>query len=120
MNRDKKKSMSLKTTLIILAIVIFTIIIVSSSMFVVNQGEYAVVKQFGKVVEIYDQPGLKFKIPFKSYWHNQTFTDQILRISHQGTLFVKLPFKHLIRFNQIIRSIINDINLMSQTLQILL
>ena len=37
--------------------------IFSSVTYVVNQGEYAVVKQFGKVVQIESEPGLKFKVP---------------------------------------------------------
>lgn len=50
---------------IIIAIVAFIAMIIAlSSMFTVNQGEYAVVKQFGKVVDIYDEAGLRFKIPF--------------------------------------------------------
>lgn len=37
---------------------------ISQSLFVLNQGEYAVVKQFGEVVAIHEEPGLKFKVPF--------------------------------------------------------
>ena len=69
------------------------LLVLAESVFILNQTEQAIVLQFGEPVREIKEPGLKFKIPFKSYWHNQTFTDQILRISHQGTLFVKLPFK---------------------------
>ena len=57
----------MKTMKFIIKLVIAVIVllcIVSSVTFVVNQGEYAIVKQFGKVVNIYDEPGLKFKMPF--------------------------------------------------------
>ena len=37
---------------------------ISESMFVLNKGEYAIVRQFGEVVAIHEDPGMKFKIPF--------------------------------------------------------
>ncbi len=52
----------LKVVSIIVAVA--AVILVSTSMFTVYKGEYAIVKQFGKVVNIYDEAGLKFKIPF--------------------------------------------------------
>ena len=54
----------LKVLLIVLAIVLIGILLMSTSMFTVNRDEFAVVKQFGKVVEIHQDAGLKFKIPF--------------------------------------------------------
>lgn len=48
---------------IFMAIVLITLMIFSAATFVVHEGEYAVVKQFGKVVDIYDEAGLKFKVP---------------------------------------------------------
>jgi membrane protease subunit HflC len=53
-----------KWIIIVAVVALAAIIVASSSMFVVNQGEYAVVKQFGKVVDIYNEAGLRFKIPF--------------------------------------------------------
>lgn len=35
-----------------------------ANVFVVKEGEYKVVKQFGEVVKIVDEPGLNFKVPF--------------------------------------------------------
>ncbi len=35
-----------------------------ASVIIVKEGEYKVVRQFGEVVKIEDEPGLKFKIPF--------------------------------------------------------
>ena len=58
---EKKSSVGGIITVVIIA---FALIMLFSSTFVVNKGEYAVVKQFGKVVQIYDEPGLKFKVPF--------------------------------------------------------
>lgn len=49
---------------VVLAVVVVAIIVLLSSTFVVNKGEYAIVKQFGKVVSIHDEPGLKFRAPF--------------------------------------------------------
>ena len=55
------KIVGLSVTAVVLLI---ALIVVLSSVFVVNEGEYAIVRQFGKVVKIYDEPGLKFKTPF--------------------------------------------------------
>ena len=50
---------------IILAIVAVLLFVgVSESMFVLDKGEYGIVKQFGEVVAIYDEPGMKMKVPF--------------------------------------------------------
>ena len=50
---------------IIMAIVALLLFVgISESMFVLNKGEYAIVKQFGEVVAIYDEPGMKAKVPF--------------------------------------------------------
>lgn len=61
MKKTTNKS-GLKVFLVIGLIAV--LFLLSNSMFTVNKGEYAVVKQFGKVVCIYDQAGLKYKIPF--------------------------------------------------------
>jgi modulator of FtsH protease HflC len=46
--------------LILLALLIFTI----SNIFIVKEGEYRVIRQFGEVVRIESSPGLSYKIPF--------------------------------------------------------
>lgn len=38
--------------------------ILLSNLFIVKEGEYKVVRQFGEVVKIIDEPGLNYKIPF--------------------------------------------------------
>lgn len=48
----------------ILIVLILALIVVSSLTFVVYEGEYGIVKQFGKVINIYSEPGLYFKAPF--------------------------------------------------------
>ncbi|CQR48106.1 Modulator of FtsH protease HflC [Paraliobacillus sp. PM-2] len=46
-----------------LLIVIVILLLVFSSMFIVKEGEYKVVRQFGEVIRIENDPGLKFRIP---------------------------------------------------------
>ncbi len=48
--------------LIVAAVVL--LILILSSCYVVRQNEYGVVRQFGAVVDVKDQPGLYLKIPF--------------------------------------------------------
>lgn len=46
-------------------IILFVLIgFVLSNVFVVKEGEYKVIRQFGEVVRIIDEPGLNYKIPF--------------------------------------------------------
>ena len=54
----------LKTLTLVVVLVLVGIILASSCMFTVNRDEFAVVKQFGKVVTIYEEAGLKVKMPF--------------------------------------------------------
>ncbi|WP_070120514.1 protease modulator HflC [Bacillus marinisedimentorum] len=49
---------------IFLIILIIIIGIIIANMFIVKEGEYRVVRQFGEVVRIESTPGLNFKIPF--------------------------------------------------------
>jgi len=51
--------------LVILAVSVFVVLIVAiNAMFIVNEGEFKVVLRFGEAITIYDEPGLKFKLPF--------------------------------------------------------
>lgn len=45
-------------------VVIGILIGILSNLFIVEQGEYKVVRQFGEVVRVVEEPGLNFKIPF--------------------------------------------------------
>ena len=54
--------MKFLTTVFVVVLIALTIF--SSVAFVVNEGEYAIVKQFGKVVDVHSEAGLKFKMPF--------------------------------------------------------
>lgn len=60
----KKQKNPIAILIIAAVIVILGIILIATSLFTVNEGEYVILKQFGKVVEIYDEPGLHAKIPF--------------------------------------------------------
>lgn len=53
----------MKKTIIAAVLAVIAFIGISQSMFVLEQGEYAIVKQFGEVVAIYDEPGMKMKMP---------------------------------------------------------
>ena len=54
----------MKKKIIAAIIAVVAFIGISQSMFVLEQGEYAIVKQFGEVVAIHDEPGMKMKVPF--------------------------------------------------------
>lgn len=46
------------------AVVLIAIVLVSSVLFTVKPNEYVVIRQFGKIVSIIDEPGLNAKAPF--------------------------------------------------------
>jgi membrane protease subunit HflC len=48
----------------LLITIIAAIVLAYTSLVVVREGEIKVILQFGQAVRLYDQPGLKFKIPF--------------------------------------------------------
>ncbi|KMK74564.1 protease modulator HflC [Alkalihalobacillus pseudalcaliphilus] len=56
-----RKYVKLGATAVILIVLLSVVI---SNLFIVEQGEYKVVRQFGEVVKIEDEPGLSYKIPF--------------------------------------------------------
>ncbi|WP_394233189.1 protease modulator HflC [Niallia oryzisoli] len=49
---------------IFFVILIALLVFILANVFVVKEGEYKVVRQFGEVVRIIDKPGLNYKIPF--------------------------------------------------------
>lgn len=49
---------------IFLVVTIIIIGIIIANLFIVRQGEYKVIRQFGEVVRIESEPGLSYKIPF--------------------------------------------------------
>jgi modulator of FtsH protease HflC len=49
---------------IVLVILVGLLMVVLTNLFIVQQGEFKVVRQFGEVVRVEDKPGLNFKIPF--------------------------------------------------------
>ncbi len=53
------------TKLGVLLVVVFGLLmLLLSNVFIVQQGEFKVVRQFGEVVRVEQEPGLKFKLPF--------------------------------------------------------
>ncbi|GLB58468.1 protease modulator HflC [Cytobacillus sp. NCCP-133] len=49
---------------LILVIIIAALVILFSNLFIVKEGEFKVIRQFGEVVRIESEPGLSYKIPF--------------------------------------------------------
>lgn len=49
---------------IIIVLIILLLVLIFTNLFVVKEGEYKVIRQFGEVVRIEDTPGLSYKIPF--------------------------------------------------------
>lgn len=58
--------MNTKATKWVVGLVILVVVVVLgvSSLFIVKEGEYKVVLQFGEAVSIHKEPGMKFKMPF--------------------------------------------------------
>lgn len=48
----------------VLSLALFALIILMTNVYVVKENEYRVVRQFGEVVGIYEEPGIRMKIPF--------------------------------------------------------
>ncbi|KHE67710.1 protease modulator HflC [Halobacillus sp. BBL2006] len=46
-----------------IVVIVALLLIGINSMIIVKEGEYKVVRQFGDVIKIHDEPGLKFKLP---------------------------------------------------------
>ncbi|WP_456273785.1 protease modulator HflC [Bacillus sp. AK031] len=49
---------------IFLVAIIATLLLILLNVFIVKEGEYRVIRQFGEVVRIEEEPGLSYKIPF--------------------------------------------------------
>ncbi len=50
--------------IILIAVLILLFVLLESCFFVVHQNEYGIVRQFGAVVDVKNEPGLYFKVPF--------------------------------------------------------
>lgn len=64
---EKKPKFSFKGYLrggIILLITLLLLVLLFTNLFIVKENEYKVVRQFGEVVRIIEEPGLNYKIPF--------------------------------------------------------
>ena len=56
--------MKSKKGVVLAVIAILLLVVVKASAVVTYPNEYAVIKQFGKIVTIHDEPGLSLKVPF--------------------------------------------------------
>ncbi len=54
---------STNKVMIPVVVIVVLILLLLNSIIITNEGEYTIVRQFGEVVEIYDNPGLGFAIP---------------------------------------------------------
>lgn len=62
MNTENKRHIGRWVVLVI--VIAALVLVISQSFFVVHQNEYGIVRQFGAVVDVKDEPGLYFKLPF--------------------------------------------------------
>ncbi|MBH0230122.1 protease modulator HflC [Halobacillus yeomjeoni] len=63
-NQKKPKNFRNYLKLGITSLIIISLVLIAlSSITIVKEGEYKVVRQFGDVIKIHDEPGLKFKLP---------------------------------------------------------
>lgn len=60
-NLESKAMIRIAIIVVVIAAIIATII---TNLFIVEQGQYKVVRQFGEVVRIEDEPGLSYTLPF--------------------------------------------------------
>lgn len=63
MEAIKKSGVVKKTFFIYIPILIIAILLISN-LFVIKPNEYGIIKQFGKIVKVVDEEGLKVKLPF--------------------------------------------------------
>ena len=49
---------------ILAIIVVVLLVLITQSLFIVHRNEYGIVRQFGAVIDVKDEPGVYFKIPF--------------------------------------------------------
>ena len=61
MNEAKKHPIA---KLLVLLVVVLLVIGLANSLYVVRQNEYGVVREFGAVHEVKNEPGLYFKMPY--------------------------------------------------------
>lgn len=54
----------MKKKIIISVVTVFLLVLFSSSIYTVKENQFAIIRQFGAIVNVQDTPGLKFRIPF--------------------------------------------------------
>ena len=74
-------------TLVIVAVVaIAAIIVLSSSLYTVNEGEFAYITQFGAIKNIQTEAGLKFKVPFVQDVNRLTKKQMVYNVNQSEVL----------------------------------
>lgn len=53
-----------KKLIITFAAIVFALLLIINNLFILKPNEYAIVRQFGEIVKVIDQEGLKMKVPF--------------------------------------------------------
>ena len=64
MNTETRRFAHPFRKVVIVVVVILLLILLESCFFIVHQNEYGIVRQFGAVVDVKNEPGVYFKIPF--------------------------------------------------------
>ena len=64
MNGQKTAKRPIGRWVILAVIVLLVVVLVSQCLFIVHRNEYGIVRQFGAVVDVKDEPGVYFKVPF--------------------------------------------------------
>lgn len=59
-----RKGKGLRGLIVTLIVAVLLIVVAANALVVTRQNEYTVIKQFGAVVRVVDQPGPSFKLPF--------------------------------------------------------
>lgn len=79
---------------IFLAILVIAIVTLINSVFTVDQRQYAIVFQFGEAIKVYDEAGLKFKIPLIQ--EVQYFDNRVLNVDIEEREIIASDQKRII------------------------
>ena len=63
-NNNTRRPARVGRTILIAVLAVVILVLLLSSLYVVQPNEYGVVRQFGAVVKVVDEPGLSMKLPF--------------------------------------------------------
>ena len=74
---NKNKRVGFHISTIVLVLLLLSVIFMSMFTYITKENQFSVVKQFGKIVEINDSAGLRFKLPFL---HNVTHISKATKL----------------------------------------